>query len=103
MPLLGAPLSLLASERRHRVTGHVHGKPVAVRPQGISRERHSGQGLAGAEHPHVASVNQGPALQGSGGAYRPVDIAARSAGALAVLGLMSRSPKRCGYCVLDWR
>lgn len=76
----------LPSQRRYRVARHVHGQSVVVRAQGVCRERHGGHGLAGAEHPHSITVDQRPAVQGSDGADRPVDIAPGGAGTLAVVG-----------------
>ena len=64
----------------------MHSQPVVVRAQGVGRERHGGECLAGAEHAHPVAVDQGPTVQGGDGADRPVDVAAGGAGALAVVG-----------------
>ncbi|MNJ55520.1 hypothetical protein D3C77_510160 [compost metagenome] len=59
---------------------------MAVRAKGVGRERHRGQGLVGAQHPHAVAVDQGPAVQGGYSADRSIDVATRGAGALAVVG-----------------
>lgn len=51
----------LPGDWRYRVACHMHGQSVVVWSQGVSWERHRGQGLAGAQHPHVVTVAQRPA------------------------------------------
>lgn len=64
---------------RYRIASHVHGQPMVVRSQGVSRERHRGQGLVGAEHTHAVAIDQGPAVQSGDGADRPADVPAGGA------------------------